>query len=738
MDKEPKIRSVYNPTDEVKEKIKYVYDRKRAMEEAEDRQSAAKNWDTWEIQYESMRKAKRADQWQSNHTVPMTFSVIETALSELSDQQVRPLILPRGAEDEAKARVMQRIFDYAWEISDSDLLSYDAMKDALIFGTAITQEYYWKDMRKISEMSAKRNGKKTDYEDNEREVADYDDVAGEIVKLQDFLVDERARGFIGTYSARDCIRRYIMHLDDVKRFFSGDVWDPFDAVKYVKPGGDTEYYEYYQPPHGLHNDKEVEVLWYWSRAPKDKLTIVANDVLIKDGPNPYKHKQLPFVRWLDVRRPHRFYGKGECEILESTQDEKDTMRRMVIDRNHLDIDKMFLISDRLGLTDEDVIARPHGLIPVDDINAAKPIDYADIPRSVELSYKWLEDDSIIGTGINPRAQALPTAGTATEAAILKESTLKRLRMKVYLMKKESLVRLARLRVANIIQFYPQPKLEKIVGERGTQEYEAEIRKLANQGLLIKEGKENFEAIYRTIPLENEMLDFDERGKPEIREKAGRSFFQAKPEYFLPVVRGGYDIKFEAGSTLQISKPLMQSKMLELFDRGYQVAMDNPGSYDPVKMFDRVLREHDLDPSGMKPDQSVQNDQELQLQMQVELAGLENKQMVQGQPIPATPNASPVHTRIHVEFMNSPEFQNIQDPNVDKIFTQHVVEEIMAQTGRAQLSGQLPPEGALPTPNGQTTPTSASQGITNRPGGMAQPQSRVRDIMPTKNFGRGPL
>lgn len=736
--KEPEIRKSYNPSDEIKEKIRYVYNRKRNMEEAEDRQNSAKDWDKWEKQFESLREDRKADQWQSNHTVPMTFSVIETALSEITDQQVRPLILPRGAEDEAKARIMQRIFDYTWEVSDSDILLYDAIKDALIYGTAITQEYYWKDMRKISELTAKKSGKETKVEEGEeREVADYDDVAGEIVKLQDFYVDERARGFTGTYAAKDCIRRYIITLDDFKRFFQGSLWNPYDSVKYVKPGGDTNYYEYYQPPHGIHADKEVEILWYWSRTPKDRLTIVANDVLIKDGPNPYKHKQLPFVRWTDVRRPHRFYGKGECEILESTQDEKDTMRRMVIDRNHLDIDKMFLISDRLGLTDEDVIARPHGMIPVDDVNAAKPIEYGDIPRSVELSYKWLEEDSIIGTGINPRAQALPTAGTATEAAILKESTLKRLRLKVFLMKKEPLTRLSRLRVANIIQFYSQPKLEKIVGEVGSQEYEKEIQRLSAQGVLVKEGKENYEEIYRNIPLENEEMDFNVKGQPQIREKTGRSFFTAKPEYFMPVARGGYDIKFDAGSTLQISKPLQQAKDLELLDRLLAIALQVPNSYDPVKLGDMVLRSYDKDPNSVKPEQAVQNDQELQLQMQVELAGLENKQMMQGTPVPATPNASPVHTRVHVEFMHSPQYQSSPDPNVDKIFTQHVVEEIMTQTGRAQLSGQMPPEGAMPQgqQNG-TVQTSASQGVTNRPGGMAKPSTSAKNIMPSLNLGAG--
>lgn len=727
------IRDIYTPSDEHKERIRHVYDRKRAMEEGSDRSEAAKNWDRWEKQYESIREqfVKPDGEWNSNHVAPLTFSAIETALSEVTEQQVRPMVLPRGSEDESKARVMQRIFDYTCEISNYDMLTYDALKDAFTYGTAITQEYFLKDMRKIRELNLENGESKI----TEKEVAEYEDVMGEIVKLQDFFVDENARGFSGPFAARDCIRRYITTLDNAKQFFKGPIWDQFDAMKYVVAGGDTNYYEFYKPPSSISDDKKVEILWYWSRYPHDALTIVINDVLVKDGPNPYKHKQLPFVRWLDVKRPHRFYGKGECEILESTQDETNILRRMTIDRNHLDIDKMFLVSNRLGLTDEDVQARPHGMIPVDDVNAAKPVDYNDVPRSVEISLKHLEDDATISTGINPRAQAMPTAGTATEAAILKESTLKRLRLKVWLMKKESLSRLAQLRVSNIIQFYSQPKMTKIVGEAGAEQYEAELTRLKAQGLLVSDGKDNYAAEYRMIPLEDEELDIDEKGMAGIKDSQGVHFFPAKPDYFMPMARGGFNIKFDAGSTLQISKALQQSKDLELFDRVFQIAQAYPNTYDPTKLGDMILKSYEKDPNSLKPDQAVQNSQDKQLEMVIALAGLENKQMIKGVMVPPTAYASPVHTRVHLEFMNSEEFQKTQDPNVDKAFTEHVTGEIMAQTGRAEGAGITPPDGTVPEGDPGTNPTSSAQGITNRPGGVAQPQNRMSDIMPARNTGR---
>src|SRR3990167_4073031 len=412
--KDPTIRTYYQPEGQEKDMLQRVYKRKFQMESAEERKKAEREWERGRKQWESLRSDRDPEDWQSNHVVPLTTSVVETVLSEVIDQSPRPLILPRGSEDVPKATVMSDVFDYTWQISDSDLEFEYIVHDAFIEGTGIGQEYFYSDIRKIK--TGKENGKW-----NEKDMIDYNDCYLECIKNNDFFVDETARGFRGPYGARDAIRRYIMNIDDFKQFFKGDTWDPLGNADKVTPGGNVDYYEWYKPPEGIDKSTQVEVLWYWAVKPDDWLCIVANDVMIVMGPNPYRHKQLPFVRAIDIKRTHKFYGKGEAALLESIQDELNVLRRMVIDRNHLDIDKMFIGSNRLNL---------------------------------------LEEDATVATGINPRQQALPTTGTATEAAILKESTLKRIRLKVRRFEREFLTRQARLRVSNIIQYYSQPKLEK--------------------------------------------------------------------------------------------------------------------------------------------------------------------------------------------------------------------------------------------------------------------------------------
>ena len=714
-DKIKSIRLEYKPSKKEEEKRDLVYERYEAMKSSEKRQKAEKVWQKGREQWEAMRKESSSpDDWQSNHYVPMTTAVVESAMSEMIDQSPKPEILPRGSEDIPKASVMEHIFEYSWEVSDSDLAEEDILHDSLICGTGIGQEYYFKDVRKIQT-------KDGEFE----EMTDYDDVVLEPVKLEDFYIDENARDFKGSYAARDCIRRYIWNFDNFKNFFKESIWDPLGNAKYVRPGGDTNYYEKYKPPQGIDHGKQVEVLWYWQVKPEDWLIIVANDVVVVMGPNPFKHKKLPFARAIDVKRTHEFYGKGEPELLESIQDEANTYRRMMLDRNHLDIDKMFYGSSRLNLSDEDTIARPHGFIPVGEAENIKPVEYGDVPRSAEISYKHLEDDSTIITGINPRAQALPVTGTATEAAILKETTLKRLRLKVRRFEREFLVRIARLRISNILQYYSQPKLEDITGEAKKADFQAEMAKMEERGLIVKQENKVYKKKFKEIRLTGKEVNFSpEGGIPRVQDSQEPfTFFELMPEYFFPN-KGGYDVRIVAGSTLPVSKALMDSKIKEVYDRLAPIALQIPGSYDIKKLGDMIARMNDINPSDISVDQPVQSDQEARLEMMIELANRENQLIMQGQPVSPMPYSSPVHTAIHVKFMESPVFQELQpnDPRI-QVMTDVVVGELSAQAEREQAGGQG-------LPNGQGPGQFNSQ-VPNAAGGA---NKQMMDIMPDRMQG----
>jgi hypothetical protein len=445
----------------------------------------------------------------------------------------------------------------------------------------------------------------------------------------------------------------------------------------------------------------------------DLLAIVANDVLVVSKPNPYKHKQLPFVRIVDIKIPYQFYGKGEAELLESLQEENNTLRRMIIDRNHLDIDKPIFTSDTLTIDDEDTIARPHGIVPVGDVNSIKFPEYSDIPSSVFKTLEMLTDDKVRVTGMDERQQSVSSSGTATEAAILKEQTIKRINMKIWHIKNDALIEIGKLRVSNIMQFYSQPKLIEVVGD-------TEVQKAQAQGTLVKQNGKNYQGTFRQIRLKDQKFNLDtQTNTPGIEKMKGTTFFEARPEWYLPE-HGGYDVTYAATESVPISKPLQQQKVDELYDR-----LSRNQTVDPWKLAELVLKSRDQDPEEFKSQQQPQQSgqqglpqgQTVDIKKAIDLAGVENQEMTQGKMIKSTPYAPVPHTEIHIEYMKSQNFKDIPDPEhkITKIFTQHIMGEIAAQKMRGGQAAQLgsSPQQQGGDQSGGMSPSTGGMDMTNQ-------------------------
>jgi len=661
-----KLNIIYKPSDEIQAIRKEVY--KRFAEMKDGRGSIEADWDKWEQQYEGWRPTRSADDWQSNITPPFTTAIVERALAEIVDQTIQPKIVARGPEDKPRAQVLTYIKDYTWEIGDGDLELYASLKQALILGKTIWQEDYWQDKREVKVL--KRFDLEKGIEEYvEKEVDDFNDVYGECVNMRNFFLDPMARAINrGRYKANDCVRRYIFNIDTFRETFRGPIWNPLDAAQYVKPGGDLNYYQFYKPPEGINKDNEVEVLFYWGRRP-DKMIIIANDVVIRNSPNPYNHKQLPFAEGSDVPRLHKFWARGEPELLQSIQDELTTLKRMKIDRQHMDIWKMFLVSNRETLDEEEAIISPSRFLYVDDPkNSIVPLEYRDINPSAYKEEEQLRQDGREVTGV----ESPQPAGTATEAAIFKESTMKSLRMKIWLLSRELLTGIIRLRVPNIVQYYSKKRVEKVVGEKRM-------------------------AKYRTIRTTDMALEFTKEGSLVEKKKKGEHFFEVAPEMIVPQY-GGFDYKLSAEPTFPISKPLQQQKVNELMQHPIVAGAVETGHYDLGKLADAMLEINDFDAEEYK---AVQEEAPLVDPAQLlELANRENEMILKGQRVEPTAFAPRIHTDVHLALMDSENFKNAiaDDTAILSNMIYHIMGEGKAQEMRGGGQSELgQPPRAVRTP-----------------------------------------
>jgi hypothetical protein len=688
------INNLYKPPEEIQRDRESVYRRFTDMQNARVMNGVSLDtlWDKWEKQYEAWRPNKSPDDWQSNIVPPFTTTVVERALAEMVDQTIQPKATARGPEDVVKAKIINYVKDYTWEIGDGDLNLYAGLKQALVFGKTIWQEDYWQDKRQVKVL--KRFNPETNKEEFvDREVMDFDDVYGENVNVREFFLDPMARTInMGRYKANDCVRRFIMNFDTFQENFIGSRYDQFGVAKLVKPGGDLNYYQYYQPSGATNKDNQVEVLFYWGRRP-DKLIIVANDVVIRNGPNPYNHKQLPFAEGSDVPRLQGFWARGEPQLLESIQDELTTLRRMRIDRQHMDIFKMFLVSNRETLDDDEAIIAPSRFLYVDDpTNSIKALEYGSVNQTAYLEEDRLKQDGREVTGI----ESPQTSQTATEAAIFKESTMKALRLKIWLLSRELLTNIARLRIPNIVQYYSVPKVVNIMGEKRY-------------------------AQYRQIRTNNIELSMTQGGELQEQRKRGDYFFIVSPEMITPQY-GSYDLKLSGSPTFPVSKPLQQQRTAEYLQHPIIAAAVQSGYYDINKVADFYTETMDYDPDDLKAETEPQEQSPIDENTLYELANRENEIILSGKELPGTPNSTRGHTDIHLAFMSSQQFKDATNPQIIALFSKHIMEEDKAQQLRAKAD---PNQLMAQMPGGQQAgPQTTAEGVMASPAKAAMPDKMI--------------
>jgi hypothetical protein len=256
-------------------------------------------------------------------------------------------------------------------------------------------------------------------------------------------------------------------------------------------------------------------------------------------------------------------------------------------------------------------------------------------------------------------------GTATEASILKEATMKRINAQNLYNEMDALVRLGILRLENIKFFYSVPKFEKIT------------------------GKDDVKEKYRTIAVKGKEYQLDEMGGLVVEEKEGVSNFTLNKD-FMKFLERDYDIVVRADSSYVVSKPVMQSKFTEMVDR----ITANPLfqlEADAKKLLKRYIEIMDEDPNEIMKE--PRDTEEMQF-----LAQMENDVMMGGYPLPPTQGATMEHNQVHLNYAQSAEAQQ-NDEVLLQILETHIRGEALEMGAMMPEEGGAPDMGSqLPDPN----------------------------------------
>lgn len=650
--KSQKAGNYYKPKNkQEREARRIVWERFLAMRDDPRRKEAEEQWDMGDqmfMQWNLAAQNRDDDDWRAHVTLPDGFAAVQTHMQETIERRSRPVLKPVESSDTALQTFGNAILNYSMDTTGYDYQDYLAKQAAAIRGTAFVIDYWRTDKREIQDLDSVDADGKLVYK--KKIVTDFDDDYTEFVDNEFIFIDP---GTSDQNLLRDMVHREIIDWHEFQRSYALRA-DFMNIDKVPRAGAlndaQVKFYERTQDV----TDDEVEVLHYYNRA-IDAYYVLANNVLIRMTPLPFKHKELPIAIYTHYNVPGRIYGLGIPYVIFSLTEERKSLRNLNLDRQHLQGDKMFLVNDLVDLDEEEARSRPHGLIPV-NTNGLRlnevimPVEYGDTPVSYYKAEELLLEDIRRAHGINDQLQGNNVGGTATEAAILKETAQKRINLINILAEMNTIIRIGKLKWSNIQFFYPAGRVERIT--------DPDVPAKRTKRTIRVEGR-----AYRVIKDQG-------TGKTKLAfdDIDGESTFTLNQK-MATFIDQEWDVTMSAESNAILSKPLKQAKTTEMFN---MLAL-NPqlmAVIDPTKATKRYLTINEEDPRDWMRSNNM-TDQEWR-----SLAMHENIVMAKGQMLDPTENATEPHTEVHLDYMNSDDYQELiaANPAIKDIFERHAFGE----------------------------------------------------------------
>ena len=417
------------------------------------------------------------DQYSSDINLPVEFSHVQHALSEVMDSPPKMVFSPKNKRGVEKLDIAQSTWDFAWEKADTDRQIFWLYASIFTNGTGVWFEGYSKVIRKsykkigLNKEDMQRLNFPEEFLDDtsyvEEDVVEYDDIYGEWVPNKEFYIDENAKTFwepTHAKDARDCIRR---------RFYSQsafhEAWAKYDRhVDVVGTMQDNETYRNSEEAKRETGSEDlIEVLEYWNRETQ-LYVVVVNREFILNGENgerlPYAHGRLPFVMCACFPMPNSPWGLGLVGLLRGIRAQQDVILNIGMDHGKNAIQPPLMKASNMEVMDEEWYAGMGYILNINgSLDDIKELPVGELSNNFFTLLDRLENYEVLATGADVRS-LIKSEPTAFQQANKKEISLKRLKVILQFINWDGLRQMAEIRYANIREVYGMDDIEKISGE----------------------------------------------------------------------------------------------------------------------------------------------------------------------------------------------------------------------------------------------------------------------------------
>ncbi len=557
------------PTSENDDKTNGFLDKQfqKAEESRPDR-----DWATRQLQFEAQTL------WNDDNTaetnLPIEFATIRNKMADEESQKPIFTFVPVEKDDVNKVDVTKELWDFVWTEADTDKEVTTHKLSKNIFGTGIWFEGMHKEIKTEFLPKVDDEGVVT----GEAKLTTLSWLKGFALDIRDVYIDPVHDLEVATYCfiyQRNVSKETLENLKNDKNYISekideaiqkGSVQQNDKKVFVTKEETET-------------NDEQPEK-WtlehYYNKEKGIYIVRTTDKIIIREGVIPFAHGELPISIEVDHQNPFSMYGRGECELLESTKYERNVQRNMMIDRSRRSNDVKVALGAGLSLEEQGFIDDVTQVMSFDgDMSQFQYLKPPPADNTLQAIDDILRSDATWITGIDINSLTGVQTKTAFEARLQEQTKLKgiavSLRQSDYFF-----VRMARQRLANIQLWLPITTGRKILGT----------------------------SKFRTIPLvdkqKEQIMGLDKDNKAEevgvkfIDKEGVTEFLQLTPK----MIRSNMDVQVTTPSTTSILKDL---NSLELQDLSRLILEIAPFKPDVMETFDfDMLIEERIQAIGKNP------------------------------------------------------------------------------------------------------------------------------------------
>lgn len=541
-------------------------------------------WDECYKAYTSELFETSAPDYKSKEISNFIFGTIETVKPIMVSSNPKILVLPNREQDYPKSDLVQHALDYEWDRTKMFTKLLQSITYGLVYGT-VPVYLPWNPNKDgigqvepmvISPFNLFPDPMATDIDDAEYIIyACYKNV-GSVIKAYPDKAEELKKN---TTSVED---EYLIYGKD-----SNAVATSRNNVLYIEC-----YMRDYEMETTDIQDEDGNTNKQRSmKYPNGRRIVIAGDVLLYDGENPYKDGKFPFVLWKCYDLPGQFWGLSEVEYIISPQKYISQLTNCIIDNAQQTANEVWLVDKNSGVQKGSISNRP-GLVirknPGTDVKRDAP---PPMPAYIKDIIETMKSDMEKISGVYDVTRGERPTGITAAAAIqaLNEQAQGRIKLKIQCLE-QFLSEFGSMYLNRIQQFWVTKRSIRIMGA------------MYNPNQQLPEGALPVQGTGKYMKFED--VDGDD-------------------------VDGDFDIKVVGGSTMATNKSAKLQMLIQLAQTTAE---------DGLPMVDRQTVLENADISNVQEvmqrfdqikQQKAQEQQE-QLEQQMQTQNMQNGQDIQNQ------------------------------------------------------------------------------------------------------------